>query len=58
MNTMPPPAAVAPAGNYETTRFNAVQHGILSRYAVLPWEDNRRADSHSVHNLSGCGERQ
>jgi len=23
----------------ETTRFNAVSHGILSRFVVLPWED-------------------
>ncbi len=23
----------------EATRFNAVKHGILSRYTVLPWED-------------------
>ena len=23
----------------ELTRFNAVKHGILSRYTVLPWED-------------------
>jgi hypothetical protein len=27
MNTMPSPASVTPAGNYETTRFNAMQHG-------------------------------
>jgi hypothetical protein len=25
--------------SYETTRFNALQHGVLSRHAVLPWED-------------------
>ncbi len=24
---------------YEVTRFNALTHGILSRYTVLPWED-------------------
>src|SRR5947207_13125602 len=23
----------------EMTRFNAVRHGVLSRYTVLPWED-------------------
>ncbi len=23
----------------EVTRFNALRHGILSRYTVLPWED-------------------
>ena len=26
-------------GGTEITRFNAVQHGILSRYTVLPWEE-------------------
>ena len=39
MNTMPSLAAVARAGNYEATRFNALRHGVLSRYTVLPWED-------------------
>lgn len=39
MNTMPSPAPVAAAGNYRVTRFNALQHGVLSRYTVLPWED-------------------
>ena len=29
----------AEAGGTEITRFNALQHGILSRYTVLPWED-------------------
>jgi hypothetical protein len=24
---------------YEKTRFNALRHGVLSRYTVLPWED-------------------
>jgi hypothetical protein len=23
----------------EVTRFNALRHGVLSRYTVLPWED-------------------
>ena len=27
------------SGNYAMTRFNALQHGILSQYTVLPWED-------------------
>jgi hypothetical protein len=31
-----PPAAT---GGTEVTRFNALRHGILSRYTVLPWED-------------------
>ena len=26
-------------GCYELTRFNALKHGVLSRYTVLPWED-------------------
>ena len=26
-------------GNYQLTRFNAVRHGVLSQYTVLPWED-------------------
>ena len=39
MNTMPILAAVAPAAGYEETRFNALRHGVLSRYVVLPWED-------------------
>ena len=26
-------------GGTEFTRFNALRHGVLSRYAVLPWED-------------------
>ena len=25
--------------SYDLTRFNALNHGILSRYTVLPWED-------------------
>jgi hypothetical protein len=39
MNPMPDLAEVAPSGNYGVTRFNALQHGVLSRYTVLPWED-------------------
>src|SRR5271156_5528747 len=27
------------ADGYEVTRFNALRHGVLSRYTVLPWED-------------------
>ena len=33
------PALPAEAGGYEMTRFNALRHGVLSRYTVLPWED-------------------
>lgn len=29
----------AGAGGTEVTRFNALRHGLLSRYTVLPWED-------------------
>ncbi len=25
---------------YDLTRFNALRHGVLSRYTVLPWEDS------------------
>ena len=27
-------------GAYDTSRLNAVRHGILSRFTVLPWEDD------------------
>ena len=30
---------LAETGTTEITRFNALKHGILSRYTVLPWED-------------------
>jgi hypothetical protein len=39
MNALPPPATAVPTASYAETRFNALQHGPLSRYAVLPWED-------------------
>jgi hypothetical protein len=29
----------ADTGGTDFTRFNALRHGVLSRYAVLPWED-------------------
>ena len=32
-------AAVVPNGSYGATRFNAIRHAVLSRYTVLPWED-------------------
>lgn len=34
--TQLPPAE---AGSTEITRFNALRHGVLSRYTVLPWEN-------------------
>ena len=37
-------APVAPAGNYEPVRFNAMKHGILSRLAVLAHEDHAQFD--------------
>ena len=33
------PAVPVETGGHEVTRFNALRHGILSRYVVLPWED-------------------
>ena len=30
---------LAETGATEITRFNALKHGVLSRYTVLPWED-------------------
>ena len=29
----------ASSGGYEMARFNALRHGVLSRYTALPWED-------------------
>jgi hypothetical protein len=36
-------------GDYELARFNALRHGILSQYTVLPWEDPR--------NIGRCSKR-
>jgi hypothetical protein len=38
---MTEPHAATPASSTSTaiTRFNALRHGVLSRYTVLPWED-------------------
>jgi hypothetical protein len=33
------PVLPANTGGTEITRFNALKHGVLSRYTVLPWED-------------------
>ena len=33
------PTLPADTGGTEITRFNALRHGVLSRYTVLPWED-------------------
>jgi hypothetical protein len=37
--TQTKPALSAETGGTEVTRFNALRHGMLSRYTVLPWED-------------------
>jgi hypothetical protein len=39
MNTIPTPADLSHPESYEMTRFNALRHGVLSRYTVLPWEN-------------------
>jgi len=33
-----PPLRASPGG-YDASRFNALRHGVLSAYTVLPWED-------------------
>src|SRR5213076_3111663 len=33
------PALLNETSGTEITRFNALRHGVLSRYTVLPWED-------------------
>src|SRR5215208_2434260 len=33
------PSLPAPSSGTALTRFNALRHGVLSRYTVLPWED-------------------
>jgi hypothetical protein len=35
---IPVPSTEVRSG-YDATRFNALRHGLLSRYTVLPWED-------------------
>jgi hypothetical protein len=39
MRTKLATAEGARADSYQTTRFNALRHGVLSRHTVLPWED-------------------
>lgn len=34
-------AASAISGSTQMTRFNALRHGVLSRYTILPWEDGQ-----------------
>jgi hypothetical protein len=45
MNTLLSPLTLAPNSRYETTRFNALRHGVLSRHTVLPWEDQSEYES-------------
>ena len=33
------PILPSETGSTDITRFNALRHGVLSRYTVLPWED-------------------
>ena len=41
-----PKSIVAASSNgTELTRFNALRHGVLSRYLVLPWEDADQYDA-------------
>jgi hypothetical protein len=35
----------AESAGTEITRWNALKHGVLSRYAVLPWEDQNEYDA-------------
>jgi len=38
-STMGQNDVTVPSGGYDASRLNAVRHGILSRFTVLPWED-------------------
>jgi hypothetical protein len=42
--------AVSSPGNYDISRLNAVRHAILSKYTVLPWE-NEEAYYQLLHGL-------
>jgi len=39
------PDLPAETGGTDITRFNALRHGVLSRYTVLPWEDPAEYDT-------------
>jgi hypothetical protein len=39
------PALSAETTGTEITRFNALRHGVLSRYTVLPWEDSDECEA-------------
>ena len=42
---LPKTALQVGAGHTELPRFNALRHGVLSRYTVLPWEDETEYQS-------------
>jgi hypothetical protein len=44
MTARPASLASKPDG-YEITRFNALKHGVLSHYTVLPWENESKYDA-------------
>ena len=48
-------ALLAETGGTEITRFNALRHGVLSRYTVLPWEnaDEYLTRRHQVRTTYG-----
>jgi hypothetical protein len=41
VETLPQPLG----GNYDAARFNALRHGVLSQYTVLPWEDGEEYEA-------------
>jgi hypothetical protein len=45
MDPVRAPLGVVVPASYGTTRFNALRHGVLSRYTVLPWEDEAEYQS-------------
>jgi hypothetical protein len=45
MSAKSTPRQTNKTAGYELTRFNALRHGVLSRYTVLPWEN---ADEYSA----------
>src|SRR3954466_14902962 len=41
----PEPSVQVETAGTAVTRFNALRHGVLSRYTVLPWEDGEEYQS-------------
>jgi hypothetical protein len=55
--TGPPPRREL-HGGYKSSRFNAVQHGVLSAHTVLPWEDEAEYEAllnRLVKEYAPCG---